>query len=95
LKFSASVPIECGLWTEHVMPVNDLSIYELDAATWWDDQEGPMAPLHWLTPPRFRYFARVAGPLTGKSVLDIGCGGGLLADHRPVRNPCQLANQFD
>ena len=35
------------------MPANDLSIYRLDAKTWWDDRHGPMAPLHWLTPARF------------------------------------------
>lgn len=62
------------------MPVNDLSIYELDMETWWDDRRGPMAPLHWMTPARFRYFARVTGPLEGKWVLDVGCGGGLLAE---------------
>jgi 2-polyprenyl-6-hydroxyphenyl methylase/3-demethylubiquinone-9 3-methyltransferase len=62
------------------MSTNDLSIYELPPDTWWDDDQGPMAPLHWLTPARFRYFARVAGPLRGKRVLDVGCGGGLLAE---------------
>lgn len=62
------------------MPTNDLSIYQLDAKTWWDDQRGPMAPLHWLTPARFDYFREKAGSLAGKRVLDIGCGGGLLAE---------------
>jgi 2-polyprenyl-6-hydroxyphenyl methylase/3-demethylubiquinone-9 3-methyltransferase len=55
-------------------------IYELDTAHWWDDRDGPMAPLHWMTPARFAYFAEVAGPLQGKAVLDLGCGGGLLAE---------------
>src|SRR5262245_65381326 len=62
------------------MPVNDLSIYELDMQTWWDDGRGPMAPLHWLTPSRFAYFKQVAAALEKKQVLDIGCGGGLLAE---------------
>jgi 2-polyprenyl-6-hydroxyphenyl methylase/3-demethylubiquinone-9 3-methyltransferase len=62
------------------MPPNDLSLYELDMESWWDDRHGPMAPLHWLTPARFEYFQGVAGSLAGKKVLDVGCGGGLLAE---------------
>jgi 2-polyprenyl-6-hydroxyphenyl methylase/3-demethylubiquinone-9 3-methyltransferase len=62
------------------MPANDLSIYELDMQTWWDDRRGPMAPLHWLTPSRFDYFKQAVAALDNKQVLDIGCGGGLLAE---------------
>jgi len=57
---------------------------------WWD-QAGPMAPLHAFTPVRIDYIlaairrffpATTSGPkpLTGLRVLDIGCGGGLLAE---------------
>jgi 2-polyprenyl-6-hydroxyphenyl methylase/3-demethylubiquinone-9 3-methyltransferase len=57
---------------------------------WWD-QAGPMAPLHAFTPVRIDYIlaairrffpATTTGPkpLTGMAVLDIGCGGGLLAE---------------
>ena len=59
-------------------------------ATWWDTA-GPMAPLHKLNPVRVAYIRdRVCkhfggdpaqpGPLAGITVLDIGCGGGLLAE---------------
>ena len=57
---------------------------------WWD-QKGPMAPLHAFTPVRIdyilqsigRFFPIKTGPkpsLAGLKILDIGCGGGLLAE---------------
>ena len=61
---------------------------------WWD-MRGPMAPLHAFTPIRIDYIlanierfwprkARPAAtglhPLTGLRILDIGCGGGLIAE---------------
>lgn len=59
------------------------------AETWWDP-EGPMKPLHRLTPARMRYlserlarhFGREsgAGALEELSLLDIGCGGGLVSE---------------
>ncbi len=60
------------------------------AADWWD-ASGPMAPLHKLNPARLAYLRDRLGthfgaaedaaqPLAGLSVLDIGCGGGLLAE---------------
>ncbi|HVM79803.1 MAG TPA: bifunctional 2-polyprenyl-6-hydroxyphenol methylase/3-demethylubiquinol 3-O-methyltransferase UbiG [Stellaceae bacterium] len=60
------------------------------ARRWWDPQ-GPMAPLHKLNPVRLGYirdrlaqhFGRDAKSLTpfeGLSLLDIGCGGGLVSE---------------
>lgn len=57
---------------------------------WWD-ASGPMAPLHKLNPVRVAYvrdracahFGRASDrprPLAGLAVLDVGCGGGLLAE---------------
>lgn len=60
------------------------------ADMWWDT-EGPFRPLHQLNPVRLRcirdraalHFGRdplAPKPLEGLRILDIGCGGGLLAE---------------
>lgn len=46
---------------------------------WWNPA-GKLFSLHRINPLRFEYFSKAAGSLTGKSVLDVGCGGGLLAE---------------
>ena len=46
---------------------------------WWSGV-GPFAGLHELNAVRVEYFRRVLGGFGGKRVLDIGCGGGILAE---------------
>lgn len=46
---------------------------------WWNP-EGGMFALHMINKLRFDYFKGILGDIAGKSVLDIGCGGGLLAE---------------
>src|SRR2546428_14064303 len=46
---------------------------------WWSDA-GPFAGLHELNVVRVEYFSRVFGGFGGKRALDIGCGGGILAE---------------
>lgn len=48
------------------------------AADWWDPT-GPMRTLHAINPVRLEYIDRHC-QLTGKRVLDLGCGGGLLCE---------------
>lgn len=48
------------------------------AAHWWNP-DGPCRPLHDLNPVRLQYI-RQAVSLQGKTILDIGCGGGLLSE---------------
>ena len=48
------------------------------ATRWWDP-DGPQKPLHALNPVRLAYVAARA-PLSGRRVLDVGCGGGLLSE---------------
>jgi 2-polyprenyl-6-hydroxyphenyl methylase/3-demethylubiquinone-9 3-methyltransferase len=60
------------------------------AGGWWDE-EGPFRPLHRLNPVRLawlrdrlaRHFGRdpaVLRPFEGLTLLDVGCGGGLIAE---------------
>ena len=48
------------------------------AAQWWDPH-GAMRPLHEMNPLRLGWIDRLAG-LRGKRVVDVGCGGGILAE---------------
>jgi 2-polyprenyl-6-hydroxyphenyl methylase / 3-demethylubiquinone-9 3-methyltransferase len=48
------------------------------AQSWWDPK-GPSKPLHDLNPLRLTYIER-AVPLSGRQVLDVGCGGGILSE---------------
>ena len=42
--------------------------------------ESEFRPLHEINPLRLDWIERVAGGLAGKRVLDVGCGGGILAE---------------
>ena len=48
------------------------------AHRWWDP-ESEFRPLHQINPLRLDWIDRQA-PLAGQQVLDVGCGGGILAD---------------
>jgi 2-polyprenyl-6-hydroxyphenyl methylase/3-demethylubiquinone-9 3-methyltransferase len=48
------------------------------AHRWWDP-ESEFRPLHQINPLRLAWIDAHA-PLSGKRVLDVGCGGGILAD---------------
>ncbi len=48
------------------------------AHRWWDP-ESEFKPLHDINPVRLAWIDSLAG-LAGKAVLDVGCGGGILAE---------------
>ena len=50
------------------------------AHRWWDPHSDLFGPLHRINPLRVEWIERVAGPLAGRRVLDVGCGGGILAE---------------
>jgi 2-polyprenyl-6-hydroxyphenyl methylase/3-demethylubiquinone-9 3-methyltransferase len=56
----------------------EIARFQAVASRWWDP-EGEMRPLHDLNPVRLEYVERACG-LAGRDVLDVGCGGGLLAE---------------
>jgi 2-polyprenyl-6-hydroxyphenyl methylase / 3-demethylubiquinone-9 3-methyltransferase len=57
---------------------NDPALYELLADEWWRPR-GAFAMLHWLAAARGALVPRATRP--GAVLVDIGCGGGLLAPH--------------
>lgn len=48
------------------------------AHRWWD-MDGEFRPLHQINPLRLEWISSLC-PLKGQQVLDVGCGGGILAD---------------
>jgi 2-polyprenyl-6-hydroxyphenyl methylase/3-demethylubiquinone-9 3-methyltransferase len=48
------------------------------AHRWWDPNS-EFKPLHEINPLRLKWIDRLA-PLAGRKVLDVGCGGGILAE---------------
>jgi 2-polyprenyl-6-hydroxyphenyl methylase/3-demethylubiquinone-9 3-methyltransferase len=56
----------------------ELARFDAAAPRWWDP-DGEFRPLHDLNPARLDYIERRAG-MKGLKVVDVGCGGGLLAE---------------
>jgi 2-polyprenyl-6-hydroxyphenyl methylase / 3-demethylubiquinone-9 3-methyltransferase len=68
----------------------EIARFEKLARTWWD-ASGPMKVLHRFNPVRLEFIRdelaahfgrdpRAAAPLAGLSLVDVGCGGGLLCE---------------
>lgn len=71
----------------------DVARFSAQAELWWDAR-GPFAPLHKFNPARLAFIRRTAlahfgrdaaarAPFAGLSLVDVGCGGGLIAE--PMR----------
>lgn len=69
---------------------DEVAFFAKIADTWWDPK-GPFKPLHQLNPTRLKYIRDICcehfgldtqdlHPFNGLSLLDIGCGGGLISE---------------
>jgi 2-polyprenyl-6-hydroxyphenyl methylase/3-demethylubiquinone-9 3-methyltransferase len=63
--------------TDNVDPAELAKFSDL-AHRWWDT-ESEFRPLHQINPLRLNWIVDIV-PIEGRRVLDVGCGGGILAD---------------
>ena len=56
----------------------ELAKFSEFAHRWWD-KDSEFRPLHQINPLRLDWISQLS-PLQGRQVLDVGCGGGILAD---------------
>lgn len=67
----------------HNIDANEVAKFDALAERWWDPA-GELKTLHDINPLRLD-FIDARSPLQGKRVLDIGCGGGVLAEAMATR----------
>ena len=54
------------------------------AHRWWDPNS-EFKPLHDINPLRLEWVDKLCGGIAGKRVVDVGCGGGILAESMAVK----------
>ena len=75
---SALVPSSAGANPSANADAAELTHFGDLADQWWDEQ-GAFRTLHAINPLRLEWISRHV-PLQGQNVLDVGCGGGILAE---------------
>ena len=63
---------------------DEIEKFQSIASRWWD-RDSEFKPLHDINPLRVDYIDRQCHGLAGKKRLDIGCGGGILAEALATR----------
>jgi 2-polyprenyl-6-hydroxyphenyl methylase/3-demethylubiquinone-9 3-methyltransferase len=67
----------------HNLDHSEINKFDQLASRWWDT-ESEFRPLHEINPLRLDWINRQM-PLAGKKVIDVGCGGGILAESMAAR----------
>ena len=63
----------------------ELAKFSALAHRWWDPESEMFGPLHRMNPLRLAHIDRLVGGLAGKRAIDVGCGGGILAESMAVK----------
>lgn len=69
--------------TQSNVDPQEIAKFEALASRWWD-RSSEFKPLHEINPLRANYIDRHA-PVAGKKLVDVGCGGGILAESMAQR----------
>jgi len=77
----SSTTTDTKIMTAHTANIDPQEVAKFDAlaSRWWD-MNSEFKTLHDINPLRLKFIDAHCGGLTGKNVLDIGCGGGILAE---------------
>ncbi len=67
----------------HNVDHGEIDKFDELASRWWDPQS-EFRPLHEINPLRLDWIEKQVG-MSGKKVIDVGCGGGILAESMAVR----------
>jgi len=62
----------------------EIAKFDVLASRWWD-LDSEFKALHDINPLRLGYIEEHAGDLNGKTILDVGCGGGILSESMAQR----------
>jgi len=65
--------------TQQNVDFGEIKKFEDLAERWWD-KSSEFKPLHDINPLRVDFIDTLTGGVAGKKILDVGCGGGILAD---------------
>lgn len=61
------------------MDAAEIAKFQSLAARWWDPTS-EFKPLHEINPLRLDWIDRLVGGVAGRDAIDVGCGGGILAE---------------
>ena len=58
---------------------DEIAKFEQVASQWWE-LDGDFKPLHQINPLRRQFISQHVGDIFAKKIIDVGCGGGILAE---------------